>query len=217
MIEVLVAAALGLAAGGWLRARRARGAVRAVDVDAPTTGAVDELFAGLACGLSDVVLVDDEEAWLEGALVFREAAGGDGSVGVHERTVAALFFAPVAGKHRAVYARALPPASLHWLDEVFPGDPIVGAEPASALEVEGIRFERTRRLPLRITRVGEGAPDLEGRAVIAEYDGGAGASLVVVAARGASRTWRGRRLEEGMYAVLPGAQGSRAQRMPSSS
>ena len=44
-----------------------------------------------------------------------------------------------------------------------------------------MRYERARRLPVRVSRVGTGAPAVGERAVVAEYAGPAGARLLVVA------------------------------------
>ncbi len=120
------------------------------------------------------------------------------------RTVAALFVGPERGGDRAVYARPAPDASLDWLSPVPPEALTVGAEPPSAVEHDGKRFERVRRIPLAIAYAGAGAPELGPAGVIGEYEGGGGARLLLVVGASGTRAWCGVRLEEGMYDVLPG-------------
>jgi hypothetical protein len=153
-----------------------------------------ELLERFPCKLGDVVLrKTGDEAWLAGGLVFMEDA-----------PVAAMFVAPDAGGDLGVYARPEPNPSLAWLAPVAAGDVLLGSEPPTALELQGERFERVRRLPVRVHRVGTGAPDVGESVILAEYASAAGERLVVVAGRGAAHAWRGHALEEGMYDVLGG-------------
>jgi hypothetical protein len=151
-------------------------------------------LAGFPCQLGDVVLVSHgDEAWLAGALVFRERL-----------PMAVLFIAPDAGGDRAIYARPAPNASLVWLNPLPKDALVVGREPPSAIEHEKERFERTRRLPFKAERVGTGAPDVGEDVIVAEYGAATGDRLVVVVGAAGARAWRGRPLEEGTYEVLPG-------------
>jgi hypothetical protein len=191
----------GLAVARWI-VKRVRRRDRAGD-GAPEPGRdagatpPRELLAGFACKLGDVVLrsAERDEAWLAGALVFLE-----------DKPVAALFSAPEAGGDRAIFVRAARGAGIAWLAPLAPGALVVPKEPPHALELDGVRFERARRLPVDVKRIGTGSPDVGGRAVVAEYSGPSGARLVVVAGANAALAWKGTALAEGEYDVLPGAQ-----------
>jgi hypothetical protein len=180
---------------GKVRARRAGagggpGAGAAGEPPAPPR----DPLAGFPCRLGDVVLRTGErdEAWLAGALVLEE-----------QRPVAALFVAPEAGGDRALFVRDAPGAGFVWLAPLAPGALALTKEPPSALELEGTRFERSRRLPVRVVRVGSGAPAVGDQAIVAEYAGPAADRLLVVAGTDATLAWRGVALREGEYDVLP--------------
>lgn len=132
-----------------------------------------------------------DEAWLAGALVLSEDA-----------PTLALFIAPEAGGDRAILARARPSTSIVWLESMPKGALDVGREPPGALEVEGTRFERSRRLPLTVARVGSGAPDVGEKAILGEYTSEAGDRLLVILGDSGSFAWRGVELGDGMYEVL---------------
>ncbi len=152
-------------------------------------------LAGFACRLGDVVIrAGGDEAWLAGALVLAEDA-----------PVVVLFVAPDAGKDRAVLARARGEALL-WLSPLGPDEIATGAEPPSAIEHGATRFDRLRRLPLHVERVGTGTPDVGDRVVFAEYAASSGERLVLLVGACAPRAWRGVALEEGMYDLLPGGK-----------
>jgi hypothetical protein len=219
MIEVLAAIAVagGVAIGRWV-AKRHKADVPAdappepAKSTAPPAGptpeeiALEEELTGspreeagepvdwgaFPCALGDVVLrnTDHAEAWLGGAIVLREDA-----------PAAVLFIAPDASGERAIYVRARPRAELSWLSPVPRPALAVLAEPPSAIELDGVRFERGRRLPLRAQRVGTGAPDVAGTVIVGEYGSAAGEVAVVVVAEGVTRAWRGRVLGEGEYDV----------------
>ncbi len=155
-------------------------------------------WSSFPCKLGDVVLrAGGDEAWLAGALVFSE-----------DLPVAALFIAPDVGGDRGLFVRPSP-ASMIWLAPLGPDEVKLTGEPPSVLEQGGERFERTRRLPLRCERVGSGAPDVGDSVIVAEYTSAAGETLLVLATSlvssggGATRAWRGQKLEEGTYDVLP--------------
>ncbi len=152
-----------------------------------------ELFA---CRIGDVVLRSQgDEAWLAGALVLSEDA-----------PVLALFFAPDAGHDTSVLARPKPSNELTWLAPVSGVTLFAGAEPPNVLEHDGMRFERERRLPLRVKRMGSGAPDYGETVVIAEYRSAGFERLLVVVASAKVHIFRGVLLEEGMFDILPGSK-----------
>jgi hypothetical protein len=158
------------------------------------------------CALGDVVVrtADGAEAWLAGAIVLREDA-----------PVAALFVAPEAksaGGDRAVYARVRPSQDLAWLAPLAAevadaaGLSGVAGEPPSAIEIDGVRFQRSRRLPLRAERVGKGAPHVGATALIGEYGAPSGDVAIVLMSDGAVHAWRGARLVPGEYDVWRGSE-----------
>jgi hypothetical protein len=158
----------------------------------------EDVFARFPCRLGDVVIRSGgDEAWLSGALVLSEDA-----------PVAALFAAPDAGGDRALLVRPRPNATIVWLEPLAEGALTMGSEPPSCVEHEGRSYDRTRRLPLRVRRVGAGAPDVGERAILAEYARGDGERLVAIVEGREVRAWRGVALEEGMYDVLPGGKGA---------
>lgn len=158
-------------------------------------GAID--WSVFPCALGDVVVrtLDHAEAWLEGGVVFRE----DAPAGV-------LFVAPEAGGEGAILAWPRPRRELGWLAPVRSGALTVGADPPSAIELDGARFERTRRLPLRMERIGTGAPDIGAQGILGEYRAASGEIALVVVAEGVARGWRGRMLGDGEYEIWGNAK-----------
>jgi hypothetical protein len=217
MIEVLsaIAVAGGLLVGRWVavwhqkkalpptaanaasengNAERARGEGRLKnDEEARADERIDWL--AFPCALGDVVIrtLDGAEAWLAGAIVLREDA-----------PAAVLFLAPDAAGDRAIYARPRPRAELAWLLPVRRDSLLVGTEPPSAIEIDGLRFERLRRLPFRVQRVGTGAPDVGETALVGEYGAVSGEVALVLIADGVGRAWQGRKLDEAEYEVWSG-------------
>jgi hypothetical protein len=158
---------------------------------APVRDAPDESLDGFPCQLGDVVMrKQGDEAWLAGALVLSE-----------DVAVSALFFAPDAGAERVIYARPKPRASIAWLESLDPSEVLVGGEPPTSLEHEGVRFERARRIPLRARRVGVGAADVGGSVVLAEYTS-MGAERLVLVKGDVARAFRGVELDEGTFEVI---------------
>jgi hypothetical protein len=198
LVDALVVGG-GILLGRWLsRAFRARRRSR----DGTPAGAqrsamqpASNPFAGMPCKLGDVVVrtAERDEAWLAGALVFEE-----------EKPVAALFVAPEAGGDRALFVRDAPGSGMTWLVPLAKGALPLTSDPPHAVEHEGARYERARRLPVKVTRVGSGAPTVGARAVVAEYAGAAAERLVVVAGSEQTLAWKGVALVEGEYDVLPG-------------
>jgi hypothetical protein len=148
---------------------------------------------GFVCQLGDVVMrITGEEAWLAGGVVLSE-----------QIPVAVLFIAPEAGRDTMIYARARPSSSLVWLEPLDPTAILVGGEPPSSVEHKGVRFDRTRRLPLRPRRIGVGAPDMGDAVIVAEYaSAGAERLLLLKANSGLVQAYRGLELDEGAFEVI---------------
>jgi hypothetical protein len=92
---------------------------------------------------------------------------------------------------------------LFWLEPLDPKAVLVGGEPPSSVEQGGIRFDRARRLPLRVKRIGAGAPDIGDEVTVAEYaSAGAERLLVLKATNGNICAYRGLELEESAYEVI---------------
>jgi hypothetical protein len=200
VVDAAVVAA-GLFLGRLItRTLRRRGAPQARLPPLETGGegvADDDSLAGFACGLGDVVVrrFEGDEAWLAGALVLME-----------ERPVAVLFIAPDREGGRAVLARAGSDRTLIWLTPLPTGVGAPSADPPPTVEHAGVRFQRTRRLPVRVERLGSGAPEVGGRVVMGEYAAPGAERLVVIASTGISIAWRGVSLSEDQYDVLPGGK-----------
>lgn len=198
LVDALVVGG-GILLGRWiaraLRAHRRPGEGPAGAVRRDAAQPASDPFAGMPCKLGDVVVrtAERDEAWLAGALVFEE-----------EKPVAALFVAPEAGGDRALFVREAPGAGLTWLVPLAKGALPLTSDPPHAVEHDGARYERARRLPVKVTRVGSGAPSVGARAVVAEYAGAASERLVVVAGSEQTLAWKGVSLGEGEYDVLPG-------------
>jgi hypothetical protein len=157
-------------------------------------GAVD--WSVFPCALGDVVVraSDGAEVWLAGALVLREDA-----------PAAVIFIAPDASFDRAVYARPRPSEEITWLVPIASDAILVGSEPPSAIELDGARFDRVRRLPLRVERLGEAAPDVGATAILGEYASPSGEVVIVLVAAGV-RAWRGTKLGAGEFDVWRGGR-----------
>lgn len=156
----------------------------------PDAGAA---LADFPCKLGDVVMRGTgDEAWLAGVLVLSDRA-----------PLAALFVAPEAGGDRAVLAHPAPSEQLVWLGPVDAAALGLGAEPPASVEDGGDRFDRTRRLPVRVERLGSGAPDVGPTAILAEYKSLSGERIVALCGS-KPIAFRGALLEAGMYSVLGG-------------
>ncbi len=196
----------GVLLGRWfMRSMRARAAAAA-----PAPGAANEApptpvdrLAGFPCKLGDVLTrtAEGDEAWLAGALVL-----------VEDRPVAALFIAPEAGGDRAILVRPGSSGSaggtdLTWLAPLrvreLP-DLVTSVEPPLSLEHAGTRYERARRLPVKIERIGTGAPSVAPQGLLCEYAGTGTQRLVVLACGANVLAWVGVSLGERDYDILPG-------------
>jgi hypothetical protein len=191
----------GVAFGRWivrrLRTKRASEAVEAGGAEGPAEPEARDLPATFPCKIGDVVMrvVEGDEAWLAGAMVLAE-----------DRPVAALFVAPEAGGDHALFVRDAPGSGVTWLWPMAKGVLAATSDPPHTLEHEGVRYQRERRLPVRVSRVGSGAPSVGDRAVVAEYVGPGNARLLIVAGASETLAWKGVALAEGEYDVLPGGK-----------
>jgi hypothetical protein len=206
-VSLVVAATV--VAGGILvgrivgrRLRSLRQATRPSGETGAEHGALVDPLAGFACNVGDVVVRHSErdEAWLAGALVLSE-----------EHPAAALFIAPEAGGDHALYLDAPTRGTLSWLTPIADGALAVRGEPPHAIEHEGVRFVRLRRLPVRVRGIGEHVPAFGESAIVGEYAGPGAARLVVLAGEQSSLAWRGTVLSDGEYEVLPGGASGRAK------
>jgi len=123
-----------------------------------------------------------------------------------DRPVAALFIAPDASGERAVLVPGPAQATLTWLSPLAAGQVTLGRDPPQALEHAGMHFERTRRLPVRVQRLGTGAPQVGASAVLGEYAAAGLERMVVVVGSDRAFAWRGVSLSEAEYDVLPGGE-----------
>jgi hypothetical protein len=190
-----------VAFGRWIARRRPPteegqpGQPAQVEKNPPKNVANDgNSLEGFPCQLGDVLMrLTGEEAWLAGGLVLSE-----------EVPVAALFVAPDAKQDCVIYVRPPPKDAIFWLEPLDPGAVLVAGEPPSAVEHDGVRFDRARRLPLRPRRIGVGAPDVGDAVVVAEYNSaGAERLLVLLATNGTTKAYRGVELEPSMFEVIP--------------
>lgn len=159
-------------------------------------------LAGFSCQISDVVMLGTgEEAWLCGAVLFSEEKEGKGP------PVAALFAGPNMSEERFVFARKHAGVEdLYWLRKVESLPPYPGSEPPHVIELNGVRFDRERRIPVYTARIGVDAPSFGEEVVLAEYHASTEERLFLVTAASRCHAFRGERLMAGMYDVLPGAE-----------
>ncbi len=143
-------------------------------------------FESLPLALGDVVVADHEERWLAGVLVAREG----------DRVVAAIFFAPEGAATKVVAAFARPRRDVLWLSPARVDSP---SEPPASIEIDGVPMTRRGRLPVVLSRHGQGAPSLGETGIFAEYDGGADEVAVLLTSEGRALAWSGRKLEEEAY------------------
>lgn len=143
-------------------------------------------FEELPLCLGDVVVAEGEERWLAGGLLAREG----------DRVVAAVFFAPEGSHTKAVVAFARPRRDILWLAPARVSSP---AEPPASCEIDGEPMTRRGRLPVVLTRHGQGVPALGEAGILAEYEGGADEIAVLITSEGRAFAWSGRRLVPGDY------------------
>ncbi len=144
-------------------------------------------FESLPLALGDVVIADHEERWLAGGLVAREG----------DKVVAAIFFAPEGAATKVVVAFARPRRDVLWLSPARVDSP---AEPPASVEIDGVAMTRRGRLPIVLSRHGQGVPSSIGETgIFAEYEGGADEVAVLVTSGGRAFAWTGKKLDEDAY------------------
>ena len=131
--------------------------------------------AGFDVDLGDVVEIAGQELWLESAWLLSEA--GDAVVALYAAREAVLVVLPP------------PKRTVYLLDAV---ELRVPDEPPATLESAGVRFERVRRIPVRVTSIGESAPLPWDEALLAEYRGLGGDALWLLGRAGRAKAWQGR-------------------------
>lgn len=143
-------------------------------------------FEELPLCLGDVVVAEGEERWLAGGLLAREG----------DKVVAAIFFAPEGSHTKAVVAFARPRRDILWLAPARASSP---AEPPASCEIDGEPMTRRGRLPVVLTRHGQGVPKIGEAGILAEYEGVADEIAVLLTSDGRALAWSGRRLVPGDY------------------
>jgi hypothetical protein len=133
-----------------------------------------DFVALLGFAPGDVVSIDAEEHWLEGAWLLAELA----------TPVAALFFARDATIGALVAERPevfrLAPCALAAL-----------ADPPHSLEHDAALFERMRRVPVAVTAFGDAPEPAVREGLFLDYRAPAGRALWVLASAPSSRAWHG--------------------------
>lgn len=191
-ITIIVVTAVVAASAGYFASRR-RGVKNELD-DSDDTLAKNNVKAappapkpldGFGLDLGDVISSGGEERWLSGALVARE-----------QTVISALFFAPEGREHWVVAAFPLPERDIFWLRPVEVVSP---AEPPATLEIDGLTMQRKNRLPVRLERIGQGAPNIGSTGILATYTAGAREVAIVLTSGEQCLGWSGRRIDSSDY------------------
>ena len=180
MIELALLAAVASIGAAYAGLRRLRGA-RAMDpAESVKPSSRDDVFP---LGVGDVVLLGSDERWLTSVAWLADGA----------RPVAALFFASEGADSHAVAAFPLPRRAIFALQPTA----IDGAFTLpSTLEVDGVSFSRTQRIPVTLKCEGEGAPPLDPSATFAVYESGPKEVVIVLGGEHHAVALRGIRLGE---------------------
>ncbi len=166
---------MGVGTGAVLRGRR-RSAQRVLPAPPPRNTVLSE--RGFALELGDVIDIDKQSLWLKHAWLALE--GND--------AVAALLF---SGQDVVV----LQPGAGLRLCLTREVELSVGLEVPSALELDGARFERVRRLPVRLLVVGDSPSPPFDEALLSELRGLSGEVLWVLTHGGFCKAYAGRSLD----------------------
>lgn len=179
VIAALVAggALFGGGALAWLRRKRPTSRKQASTSVPAKPGALAK--RGFDLELGDVVEIGGRELWLEQGWILSE--GDDPVVAMFSAKEATLVTLPAPSK--ASYL-------LDAVELAFPGDPPL------TLESAGIRFERVRRLPVRVEPLEKSPPLPWDQALLSEYRGLATDALFVLGNAGRIRAWQGRLVGE---------------------
>jgi len=186
VISAVVAASAGYLA---LRRRRTNDDAKVADTSAKRSGkgapSPSNALEGFGLAIGDVISSGGEERWLSGALLARE-----------QTVITVLFFAPEGREHWVVAAFPLPERDIFWLRPVEVVSP---AEPPATLEIDGFTMQRKRRLPVRLERMGQGAPAVDSTGMLATYTAGARDVAIVLTCGEQCLGWSGRRIESSEY------------------
>lgn len=166
---------MGVGTGAVLRGRR-RAARRVLPAPPPRNTVLSA--RGFALELGDVIDIDKQSLWLKDAWLALE---GDDAV-------AALLF---SGQDVVV----LQPGAGLRLCLTREVELSVGHEVPSALELGGARFERVRRLPVRLLVVGDSPSPPFDEALLSELRGLSGEVLWVLTHGGFCKAYAGRSLD----------------------
>jgi hypothetical protein len=181
-VSLLVTALLigggALAAGAAVRllARRKRAPLSEPALAAPLGAPLSESGFGVEQG--DVISVPGRELWLEQGWLLREAG----------EPIAAILFA----REATIVALPEPNRCIHLLQQAELALP---AEPPSALDHAGVRYERTRRLPVEIEVMPQSPEPPWPSALLVEYRGLANEVLWALVQSGSCSVWCGRALD----------------------
>ncbi|MFO0678129.1 MAG: hypothetical protein U0169_16460 [Polyangiaceae bacterium] len=138
-----------------------------------------------------VVRTSGESAWCDAALVFREGA-----------PVALLYASASRSGEPVVFVKGPPTRTVSWLRPCDVGP--FASEPPSAFEIAGVTYQRSRRVPVAVERLGDDALPCAEEGILAEYTAGDARRLVVFGARGrVALAFVGTELLAGTYDVLP--------------
>lgn len=172
------AAVFGGSTFAWLRRKRVPKTAR--PLPATERSKPGELATrGFDLELGDVVEIGGRELWLERGWVLSEG----------DEAVVVMFSA----KEATLVTLPAPSRASYLLDPVelaFPGDP------PPTLESAGVRFERVRRLPVRVEPLSKSPPLPWDQALLSEYRGLATDALFVLGNAGRIRAWQGRLVGE---------------------
>lgn len=149
------------------------------------------LFEELPLALGDVVMAEGGERWLAGAVIAKEQS----------RVLGALFLAPEGSSQHAIVCFAAPQRHIYWLT---PSELTSPDEPPATIELGTTMFRRRARIPVSLTRLGQGVPELHEEGLWAVYDGGGRDVAMVLTSGGRVMAYKGVRLDEGEFDRLGG-------------
>jgi hypothetical protein len=163
--------------------RRARARAHAANADAAAAGAkpAESRLAetGFTVQQGDVISVTGRELWLEQGWLLLE--GND--------AIAAILFA----REAVVLAHPKPRPRFYYLNEIELRLP---ADPPSALDHGGVRYERARRLPIAIEPLPKSPDPPWQTALLTEYRGLGSEVLWALIHSGTCRAWSGRAVDD---------------------
>jgi hypothetical protein len=186
-VSAIVMVSTGYLAGVRVRRERRPRPARRKPAGPVRSDAMD--LDDLPLALGDVVSYDGEERWLSGAVIASERG----------RVIAALWVAPEGAAQHAVATFRAPDLSIYWLQPAAVSSP---EEPPATIDLNGVAMRRLRRLPVALTRIGQGAPDVGETGMFATYEGPGRDVTVLIVTRGRAQAWSGRKLDPDEYERL---------------